>query len=285
MASGLILLLDDIALLADDVAVATKVATKKTAGILGDDVAVSAQQATGFAQERELKIIWAIMKGSLKNKIIILPIAFLLSIYLPFLIPIILVLGAFYLLYEGVEKVEEYILEKVFSIKHKTPDEDKLHNSTPSNILEVEKDKIKSAILTDFILSIEIIIIALSAVLDRPLTQQITATTFVALLATFGVYGLVAAIVRIDNVGFWLISKKRVSSGTFLINLMPKIITFLTVVGTIAMVLVGGEILLHNIPYLHHSFEVSILNSLAIGLIAGSIIVLLVSILKKIKNI
>ena len=272
MASGIFLLLDDIAILADDVAVATKIATKKTAGILGDDIAVSAQKSTGFAQERELKIIWAIIKGSLKNKLIILPLAFLLSIFASFLIPYILIAGAFYLLFEGVEKIEEYIHHKLSKKEYDDTPKDIL-SSTGENILEIEQEKIKSAIFTDFILSVEIIIIALSAVMDKSLTMQIFAVTFVALIATFGVYGLVAAIVKIDNVGFWLIKKEHIKSGNFLIALMPKIIKVLTVVGTIAMILVGGEILIHNIEFLHHIFHATILNSLFVGFIGGAVAV------------
>jgi predicted DNA repair protein MutK len=274
MASGIFLLLDDIALLADDVAVATKIATKKTVGILGDDIAVSAQKATGFNQQRELQIIWAITKGSLKNKLIILPMAFLLSIFASFLIPYILIAGAFYLLYGGVDTIKRYLYLKIFK-KTNTNHSKELHNSTSENILDIEKQKIKSAIFTDFILSIEIIIIALSAVLDQSLPMQILAVCFVAIVATFGVYGLVAAIVRIDNVGFWLIKKDHIKSGNFLISLMPRIINILSVIGTIAMILVGGDILIHNIPYLHHTLHSSILNSLIVGSIGGGFSILL----------
>jgi len=269
MASGIFLLLDDIAILADDVAIATKIATKKTAGILGDDIAVSAKNATGFEQKRELIIIWAIIKGSLRNKLIFLPLAFLLSIFAAFLIPYILIAGAFYLLYEGVEKIEEYLHHKFSKDEHSDDSSKEILKTTPEDVLEVEKAKIKSAIFTDFILSVEIIIIALSAVIDKSLTMQIFAVSFVALFATFGVYGLVAAIVRIDNVGFWLISKEHIRSGNFLISLMPKIIKFLTVVGTLAMVLVGGEILIHNVEFIHHIFHATIINSLFVGFLGG----------------
>ena len=283
MASGIFLILDDIAILADDIAIATKVATKKTVGILGDDIAVSAQQATGFEQQRELKIIWAIIKGSLKNKAIILPFAFLLSIFASFLIPYILIAGAFYLLFEGVEKIEEYIHSKLSKHKDINKNEE-IISSTPEDILKIENSKIKSAIFMDFILSVEIIIIALSAVVTEPLIQQIFAVSAVALIATFGVYGIVAAIVRIDNVGFWFIKKEYIKSGTFLISLMPKIIKTLTVVGTIAMILVGGEILLHNISYLHHIFHATILNSLFVGTIGGIIAVAVVKLISKLRS-
>ncbi len=285
MASGIFLLLDDIAMLADDVAVASKTATQKTAAILGDDLAVNAQKATGFDQSRELKVIWAITKGSLKNKAIILPVAFMLSAFAPFLITVILVFGALFLLYEGVEKIEEYLFHK----KDEAKDEELL-NSTKENILEIEKEKIKSAILTDFILSIEIVVIALAAVADRALMVQVSSTVFVALIATFGVYGLVALIVRMDNVGFWLIGKNRIKSGNFLISAMPKLIKTLAFVGTFAMILVGGGILSHKIEFFHDYYiEVfpAIVNDLLIGLVVGALVLFVlksIGLLAKLKN-
>jgi predicted DNA repair protein MutK len=283
MASGIFAVLDDIALLADDVAVATKISTQKTAGILGDDLAVNAEKATGFAQERELKVIWAITKGALLNKIIILPIAFLLSAFVPWLIPIILVIGGLYLLYEGSEKIEEF-----FHKHHKDDVHTKeILDSTPENILDVEKQKIKSAIFTDFILSIEIIVLALGTVLNKPFMVQVISTTIVALIATFFVYGLVAVIVRIDNLGFWLIEKNRIKFGNFLILLLPKIIKFLSFVGTIAMILVGGGILSHNIDFIHHLFLSmipDILNEFLVGIIVGFVVLFIVNRLKAFIN-
>jgi predicted DNA repair protein MutK len=282
MATGIFALLDDIAILADDVAVSTKIATQKTAGILGDDLAVNAEKATGFEQNRELTVIWAITKGSLVNKAIILPLAFILSAFAPWMIPIILVFGGLYLLYEGAEKIEEY-----FHKSHeKTAHEIELVESTKENILEVEKEKIKSAITTDFILSIEIVILVLGTVLDQPLPIQIVSTTVVALIATFGVYGLVALIVRLDNVGFWLIDRGQVKSGNFLVALMPKIIKVLSVVGTIAMILVGGGILSHEIEFIHHLAIPSlpgILNEFLVGLVVGAMIVVVMKMIEKVK--
>ena len=279
MASGIFLLLDDIAMLADDVAVASKMATQKTAAILGDDLAVNAQKATGFDQSRELKVIWAITKGSLKNKVIILPVAFLLTAFAPLLITIILVFGALFLLYEGVEKIEEYLFHKKEEVK-----DEELLNSTKENILEIEKEKIKSAVLTDFILSIEIVIIALAAVADKPFMVQVSSTVFVALIATFGVYGLVALIVRMDHVGFWLIEKKQVKSGNFLIGAMPKLIKTLAFVGTFAMILVGGGILSHKIEFFHNFYIEALpalVNDLLIGLVIGAVVLPVVNIIKK----
>lgn len=283
MASGIFALLDDIALLADDVAVASKIATQKTAGILGDDLAVSSEKATGFAQNRELKVIWAITKGSLKNKIIILPFAFLLSFFAPFIIPYILIIGGLYLLYEGIEKIEEY-----FYKKHITKKDKEILKSSGENILEIEKEKIKTAILTDFILSIEIIFIALGTVINEPIKIQIAATSFVAFIATFFVYGLVAIIVRIDNIGFWLIDKKHIKSGNFLVSLMPKIIKALSFIGTIAMILVGGGILSHNVKIVHHyflNFLPTMLNEFLVGIVFGIIVLIAVKSFNKLKII
>jgi len=282
MASGIFALLDDLAILADDIALSTKIATQKTAGILGDDLAVNAEKATGFKQDRELKVIWEITKGSLKNKAIILPISFILSAIAPWTIPIILVFGGLYLLYEGAEKIEEY-----FHKKSHTKDEEVLKNSTNEDVLSVEKQKIKAAVITDFILSIEIVILALGTVLDQPLRTQIISTTIVALLATFGVYGIVALIVRIDNLGFYLIKKEKVSLGNFFIALMPKLIKILSIVGTIAMILVGGGILSHNIEYVHHLFISAIpviLNEFIIGLVVGFIVLFVINIAKSFKK-
>lgn len=273
MASGIFALLDDIALLADDMAMATKIATKKTAAILSDDLAVNSEKATGFDQTRELKVIWAITKGSLKNKAIILPLAFLLSAFVPWVIPYILICGGLYLLYEGAEKIEETLFHK----KHKTEEITKILSASNDTILDIEKDKIKAAIFMDFILSIEIVIIALSTVLNEPLSIQIGATIFVAIVATFGVYGVVALIVRIDNVGFWLIDRRHLKSGNFLVSLMPKIIKLLSIVGTIAMILVGGSILSHNIAIIHHyfiEFIPTILNEFLVGMIVGAVVLL-----------
>jgi len=282
MASGIFALLDDLAILADDIALSTKIATQKTAGILGDDLAVNAEKATGFKQDRELKVIWEITKGSLKNKAIILPIAFILSAIAPWSIPIILVFGGLYLLYEGAEKIEEY-----FHKKSHTKDEEVLKNSTSEDVLSIEKEKIKSAVITDFILSIEIVILALGTVLDKPLITQIISTTIVALVATFGVYGIVALIVRIDNLGFYLIKKQKVSLGNFFISLLPKLIKTLAIIGTIAMILVGGGILSHNIEFVHHLFISAIpaiLNEFIIGLVVGFIVLFIINKAKSFKK-
>ncbi|MFZ0596454.1 MAG: DUF808 family protein, partial [Flavobacterium sp.] len=192
MASGFFVLLDDIAAIMDDVAVMSKIAAKKTAGILGDDLAVNAEKASGFASSRELPVLWAISKGSLLNKIIILPIAFLLSAFLPDAIIVILVLGGLFLAYEGAEKIYEYIFPHSHEESAAGITDEVL---TEEEILEAEKGKVKSAIITDFILSVEIVIIALGTVIEQPLVQQIIVTSIIALIATIGVYGIVAVIV------------------------------------------------------------------------------------------
>jgi len=288
MASGFFALLDDIASLMDDVATMAKVSTKKTAGILGDDLAVNAEKASGFVASREIPVLWAITKGSFLNKVIILPIAFLLSAFLPWIVPIILVLGGLYLAYEGAEKIYEYFVPHNQSQVNITEVE-----LTKSEILDIEKSKIKSAIITDFILSVEIVIIALGTVIGQPLLTQILVVSFVALIATVGVYGIVALIVRMDDFGYRLIKlnpeDKSVSDffGKLLVNALPLVIKSLSVIGTIALLLVAGGIFIHNIEQLHHFLEVlpSIIRDFVVGLLVGVVVLLIVMGLKKIISI
>lgn len=282
MASGFFAILDDIGALMDDVASASKIATQKTAGILGDDLAVNAEKATGFLSSRELPVLWAITKGSLLNKLIIVPIALLLNAFFPIAIKVILVLGGLFLAYEGVEKIVEYFF-------HKKHEEHEVVEETEADGKDAEKAKIKSAVTTDFILSVEIVIIALSTVLNEPLGIQILTVSIVAVLATIGVYGIVALIVRMDDAGFKLIKKSNdkgfaASLGHLLVRLLPIIIKILAVVGTIALLLVSGGLFIHNIEYFHHVFSgiPPILSELLLGLIAGTIVVLLVTLIKKI---
>ena len=282
MASGIFAVLDDIALLMDDVALASKIATKKTAGILGDDLAVNAEKATGFVSSRELPVLWAITKGSFINKLIIVPLAFVLNVIFPPAITIALLAGGFYLAYEGVEKILHWILhrgEKVHSVESAPADESE----------EAEKSKIKSAVSTDFILSVEIVIIALGTVLDKSLTTQIITVSFVSLLATVGVYGLVALIVRMDDIGYKMIASSKnkgfpTKFGQFLVNLLPKTIRLLNIVGTIALILVAGGIFAHNIEFLHHLLPQipSIIKEAVYGIIAGLLAFGAVTIIKKI---
>lgn len=285
MASGFFALLDDIATIMDDVAAMSKIATKKTAGILGDDLAVNAEKASGFISSRELPVLWAIGKGSLLNKLIILPIAFLLSAFLPFAIIIILVLGGLFLAYEGAEKIHEFLFPH-----HHSKQETTIQTFTETEILALEKDKIKSAIVTDFILSVEIVIIALGTVMEKPILSQIIVVSIVAIIATIGVYGIVALIVRMDEVGLMLIerSKKEHSLskkiGRILVLALPKVIKSLSVIGTIALLLVAGGIFVHNIDFLHHLAPQipSIIKEFILGLIMGYIVLAIVSLFKKI---
>lgn len=268
MASGIFVILDDIAMLMDDAALVTKASIKQTAPILGDDLAVNAEKAAGFHASRELPVLWAITKGSFKNKLIILPLAFLLSAFAPWLIAPILILGGLYLAYEGAEKIQEFIEIKILKKVHK--EEKKVLS---------EEQKIKSAVLTDFILSIEIIVIALGTVMEQSFMVQVVVVSLVALIATVGVYGIVALLVRMDDVGFHLIANSKEDSfkdklGELLVASLPKIIKILAVVGTIAMVLVAGGIFTHNIEFIHHLYEntFSFLPALLFDMILATIV-------------
>lgn len=287
MASSFFALLDDITYLMDDVATMGKVASKKTAGILSDDLAVNAEKASGFVSSRELPVLWKITKGSLLNKLIILPFAFVLSAFLPIAVIIILVIGGVYLAYEGTEKIVEFLFHR----KHTHGEEEEIID-TPAEELEYENQKVKGAIFVDFILSIEIVIIALGTVIHKPLSVQIPVVCAVAFLATVGVYGIVAVIVRMDDMGLKLIAKSngkpglRKSLGIGLVKTLPIVIRVLTVVGTIAMILVAGGIFVHNIPQIHtllHGLN-DTLGELIAGLSVGIVAVLVLMIVKSIKG-
>ena len=290
MASGFFAILDDIAALMDDIAVTSKLATKKTAGILGDDLAVNAEKATGFLSSREIPVLWAITKGSFINKVIIIPFIFLLKwLYEP-AITYILILGGIYLAYEGVEKIIEFLFHR-----NKKGHEVVEESTLPEEDEKSEKSKISSAIKTDFILSLEIVIIALGTVIEKqhPLLTQILSVSFVAIIATVGVYGIVALIVRMDDAGFFLM-KKSGNKGFFsglgqvLIKALPIVIKILGVVGTIALLLVSGEIFLHNIDYIHHLIPENIPAMVAefgLGIVFGLAAVLVMTIGKKIFSL
>ncbi|GCC52839.1 DUF808 domain-containing protein [Chryseotalea sanaruensis] len=282
MASGIFAILDDVAALMDDVAVASKIATRKTAGILGDDLAVNAEKATGFLAKRELPVLWAITKGSFINKLIIVPVALLLTAFFPVVIKIILVLGGLYLAFEGVEKIIEFLF-------HRSKKGHQVVERAKDDNRDAEKAKVKSAITTDFILSVEIVIIALGTVLEEKLVIQIITVSVVAILATVGVYGLVALIIRMDDMGFRLIKRSEGKGvffmfGNVLVKSLPWVIKSLNVVGTIALLLVSGGIFVHSFVYLHHSFpQVPLmLKEFIIGLVVGLITVGVISGVKKI---
>jgi predicted DNA repair protein MutK len=283
MASGFFALLDDISVLMDDVVAMSKITTKKTAGILGDDLAVNAEKASGFVSSRELPVLWAITKGSFLNKLIILPVAFLLSAFLPWAVTVILVLGGIYLAFEGAEKIYEYFVphgHESTIVKTKI--------LTEEEILEVEKKKIKSAIITDFILSVEIVIIALGTVVDRDLLFQILVVSIVAIIATVGVYGIVALIVRMDDLGLRLVRMSNGKKGflrfvgNVLVQALPMVIKSLSVIGTIALLLVAGGIFVHNIEFLHHFLETwpGFIRDFTVGLCVGIIALILFKIIK-----
>ncbi|MBU2945446.1 DUF808 domain-containing protein [Zobellia uliginosa] len=285
MASGFFALLDDIATLMDDVAAMSKITAKKTAGILGDDLAVNAEKASGFMSKREIPVLWAISKGSMINKLIILPIAFLLSYLLPSAIIVALVLGGLYLAYEGAEKIYE-----VFVPHHDEEHQTLNKEMTEADILALEKERVKAAIVTDFILSVEIIIIALGAVAAEPLSIQIPVVSLIALIATVGVYGIVAMIVRMDEFGLKLINLNEQENsfsdyvGRFLVGALPWVIKSLSVIGTIALLLVAGGIFVHNIHFFHDLLPQlpDIVKEFLVGLGVGFVVLLLVMAVKKI---
>jgi len=285
MAAGFFAVFDDIAILLDDAAVMSKIAAKKTAGVLGDDLAVGAEKASGYPASRELPVLWAISKGSFKNKLIILPAAFLLSAFAPWAIVPILLLGGLYLAYEGAEKIYEFFFPHEQHITQVKELSDK-------EIQEYEEKKVKSAILTDFILSIEIIIIALGTVMEQSLSIQILVVSFIALLATVGVYGLVALLVRMDDLGFKLVEiagdkwKLLKLLGNMLISALPIIIKALSIIGTIAMLLVAGGIYVHNIHAIHEFLHAipGILGELIIGILVGAIVLTGVKLFIKVKQ-
>lgn len=260
--SSLLILIDDITLLLDDVAAMSKVAAKKTAGVLGDDLALNAQQVAGIRAERELPVVWGVAKGSFKNKLILVPAALALSAFAPWSITPILMVGGAYLCYEGFEKIAHPFLHDKEEEAHQHELIEAFHN--PNVDLEAfEKEKIEGAIRTDFILSAEIIAIALGSVADKDIMTQTMVVSGIAIAITIGVYGIVAAIVKMDDVGLHLLQnaprgKRGAISRTLgqgLLSFAPKLMKILTVVGTAAMFLVGGSILLHGIPDAHHWVE------------------------------
>lgn len=301
MASGLLLLLDDIATILDDVALMSKMAAKKTAGVLGDDLALNAQQVTGVRADRELPIVWKVAKGSFVNKLILVPLALLISVIAPWLINPLLMLGGLFLCYEGVEKVLHTIMHK----KASTSEEAKAELETEElDLATFEKEKIKGAVRTDFILSAEIVVITLGTVATATLMTKVSVLSVIAVVMTIGVYGLVGMIVKIDDLGLYLTEQStsfKQTIGRGLLAFAPILMKLLSIVGTIAMFLVGGGIINHTIPLLHHLTEDTVdhvetipavgniigaltptLINFGIGLVAGAIVLLIVSLIQKI---
>ncbi|OYT90866.1 MAG: hypothetical protein CFE43_15915 [Burkholderiales bacterium PBB3] len=308
MASTLLALIDDIATILDDVAVLSKVAAKKTAGVLGDDLALNAQQVAGVSADRELPVVWAVCKGSLINKLILVPAALAISIVAPWLVTPLLMIGGAYLCFEGFEKLAHKYLH---SASEDQAHEQELLNALadPSvDLMAVERDKIKGAIRTDFVLSAEIIAITLGTVQTQPWTTQLAVLSGIALLMTFGVYGFVAAIVKLDDVGLYLtrktgdsgVRKLQRAIGRGLLSFAPWLMKTLAVVGTAAMFLVGGGIMVHGFAPLHHAIEalvaslagagalvqgvVPLLGDALVGVVTGALVLLGVMAVQKAKG-
>ncbi|EGQ9918108.1 TPA: DUF808 domain-containing protein [Vibrio parahaemolyticus] len=297
--ASLLTLLDDIAAVLDDVALMSKMAAKKTAGVLGDDLALNAQQVSGVASEREIPVVWAVAKGSFKNKLILVPSALLISAIIPWLIMPLLLIGGLFLCFEGAEKV----LEKLFPHSHPHEEKEELVE-TGESLEDYEKRKVAGAIRTDFILSAEIIVIALGTVTGASLVTQILVVSLIAVIMTIGVYGLVAGIVKLDDLGFYLEIRSKgkgwmAKVGSALVAFAPKLMKLLTIVGTAAMFLVGGGIVVHNVPAIHHFVEPIIMNfsghSVAtailpillngiIGFVAGLIVVAVWAVVEKLRG-
>lgn len=258
MASSLLALIDDIATILDDVAILTKVAAKKTAGVLGDDLALNAQQVSGVKADREIPVVWAVAKGSFVNKAILVPAALLISSFAPWAVTPLLMVGGAFLCFEGFEKLaHKFMHSKAEDEAHKEAMVQALSNPAV-DLVAVEKDKIKGAIRTDFILSAEIIVITLGTVDGQDFTTRLTVLTGIALIMTVGVYGLVAGIVKLDDLGLWLSQRAgavRQAIGRAILVAAPWLMKALSVLGTAAMFLVGGSILAHGIPALHHWVE------------------------------
>ena len=299
--SSLLTLLDDIATLLDDISLMGKLAAKKTAGVLGDDLSLNAQQVTGVRANRELPVVWAVAKGSLLNKVILVPLALLISAFIPWAITPLLMVGGAFLCFEGAEK----ILHSLESRKDKGKESpearrQRLEALAAQDPVTFERDKIKGAIRTDFILSAEIVAITLGIVADAPLLNQVLVLSGIAILVTIGVYGLVGIIVKLDDIGYWLNEKSSALAkmiGKALLVVAPWLMKSLSVIGTLAMFLVGGGIVVHGIAPLHHAIEhfaqaqaaviaaiLPTLLNLMIGLIIGLIVVAVVKLVEKMRG-
>ncbi len=298
-ASSLLALIDDIATILDDVAVLTKVATKKTAGVLGDDLALNAQQVAGVNADRELPVVWAVAKGSAVNKAILVPAALAISAWAPWAVVPLLMVGGAYLCYEGFEKLAHKFLHAKEDATHHAELTRALQD--PSiDLMGLERDKIKGAIRTDFILSAEIVVIALGTVAGKPLMTQVAVLVAIALLMTVGVYGLVAGIVKLDDLGLYLSRSKNNMTqklGRGILAGAPWMMKALSVAGTVAMFLVGGGILVHGVPALHHAMAsltqglagwISGVSALAldglVGLVAGACVLAVVAGAQKLRS-
>ena len=297
--SSLLTLLDDIATLLDDISLMGKLAAKKTAGVLGDDLSLNAQQVSGVRANRELPVVWGVAKGSLLNKVILVPLALLISAFLPWAITPLLMVGGAFLCFEGAEK----ILHTLHARKHKESPEarqERLASIAKQDPKTFERDKVKGAIRTDFILSAEIVAITLGIVAEAPLLNQVLILSGIAVLVTIGVYGIVAVIVKLDDMGFWLVEKANAlaqATGKTLLFIAPWLMKILSVVGTLAMFLVGGGIVVHGIAPLHHAIEhfneqqsaaiqwlIPSLVNLILGFILGLVVVAVVKMVSRLRQ-
>ncbi|MFC3396264.1 DUF808 family protein [Brenneria rubrifaciens] len=297
--ASLLTLLDDIATLLDDISVMGKLAVKKTAGVLGDDLSLNAQQVSGVTANRELPVVWRVAKGSFLNKVFLVPVALLISAFIPWAITPLLMVGGAYLCYEGVEKVVHSLHRDK---NQNTPEarQQRLLAAAQADSAEYESDKVKGAIRTDFILSAEIIAITLGIVSEAPLLNQVMVLSGIAILVTVGVYGIVAGIVKLDDLGMWLEQRSSVVAqkvGAGLLVAAPWLMKVLSVVGTLAMFLVGGGIVVHGIPRLYHAITtfgdsfgglvavlISNVANLVIGLIVGAVVLFIVNQIARLRK-
>jgi hypothetical protein len=299
MASSLLALLDDIATILDDVSVLTKVAAKKTAGVLGDDLALNAQQVSGVNADRELPVVWAVCKGSFINKLILVPAALAISAFAPWAVTPLLMIGGAFLCYEGFEKLAHRYLHSAAEQKAEKAHLSKALADPAVDLVAVEKDKIKGAVRTDFILSAEIIAITLGTVQESPFMTQVAVLSGIALIMTVGVYGLVAGIVKLDDAGLLLTRQAGSASqrlGRAILWLAPWMMKALSVAGTAAMFLVGGGILTHGVPVVGHGIEdfaaragplqwlVPSLANALVGVVAGAVVLALVSVVQRLRK-
>ena len=311
MAGSFFALFDDIATLLDDVATMTKVAATKTAGVLGDDLALNAQQVSGVNAERELPVVWAVAKGSFINKLILVPAALAISYFAPWAITPLLMIGGAYLCFEGFEKLAHKFMHSPTEIEAHEAELEHALEDHQIDLVAFEKDKIKGAITTDFVLSAEIIVIALGTVAGQIFSKQIMVLSLIAIVMTVGVYGIVAGIVKLDDIGIHLMLKKGKSVykqllrkfGESLVAVTPYLMRFLSIVGTAAMFMVGGGILAHGLPFLHHAVEnvaenfnsiptfgglfasaSTIMINAIIGVIAGAIVLGLVNVWNNLRR-
>ena len=297
--ASLLTLLDDISVILDDVSIMTKVAVKKTAGVLGDDLALNAEQVSGVKADRELPVVWAVAKGSFVNKLILVPLALLISAIYPPLVTFLLMCGGVYLAYEGAEKIIHKFWPHILPHDEEQIARLRANADETIDLVAFEKDKIKGAVRTDFILSAEIIVIALGSAAGATLLEKSLILSIIAIGITVGVYGLVAGIVKMDDLGLYLMkqtSNAKQKIGGFLLSAAPKLMKFLSIAGTLAMFLVGGGILVHGIDFLHHEVEdlahltgifesitTMLLNAL-VGLFVGVIVVAIVTMIGKVRG-